>query len=116
MDKIFIEHLAARGKHGISDEERAHDQEFVLDIGIQFDTKRASISDALEDTVNYGDFRGIAKQIVEGESFHLLEKLADTVATRILEDARIASVSVSVRKTEIYQDGTPGVTVVRTRP
>ncbi len=115
MDKIFLEGLMLRGKHGVSDAERARDQEFILDIEIQFDTKNAAASDALEDTVNYDYFRTVAKEVVENSSFHLLEKLADTVARRILEDKRISIVSVTIRKTEMYPDCTPGVTVMRSR-
>lgn len=115
MDKIFIEHLAVRGKHGVSDEERRREQEFVLDISIDFETRPSAESDDLVDTVDYNFFRDGAKSIVERQSFHLLEKLADAVAQKILDDARIGNVSVTIRKTEMYPDCTPGVTIVRTR-
>ncbi len=115
MDRIFIERLAVRGKHGVSDNERANEQEFKLDISIDFDTRTAAASDNLEDTINYDFFRESAKAIVEGQSFHLLERLADAIAQKVLEDKRIKDVSVTVRKTEMYPDTVPGVTVVRTR-
>lgn len=115
MDTVFIRALALRGKHGVYDEERAREQEFMLDIAIDFDTRKAAMSDDLNDTVNYAMFRKAAKDIVENRSFRLLEKLADTVAQEILEDARIGRVSVTVRKTEMYPDCTPGVTVIRER-
>jgi len=115
MDKIFIQNLAIRGKHGVQPEERMNAQEFVLDILVGFDTRKAAASDNLEDTIDYDFFRNSAKAIVEGESFHLIEKLADTVAQKILEDARIYTVSVTIRKTEMYPDAVPGITAVRTR-
>jgi dihydroneopterin aldolase len=115
MDKIFIEHLALKGKHGVPDAERAKKQEFVLDISIDFDTRMAAASDELKDTIDYSPIRKAAKEVVEHSSFHLLEKLADAVAKKILEDARISNVSVTVRKTEMYKDCTPGITVVRKR-
>ena len=115
MDKIFIEGLALRGKHGVSDEERAREQAFLLDISIEFDTKASAASDNLNDTVSYDFFRDTAKAVVEKESFHLLEKLADAIAQKVLEDRRIATVSVTIKKTEMYPDAVPGVTVVRTR-
>ncbi len=114
-DKVFIEHLVVRGKHGVTSEERAHEQEFSISIEVQFDTHKASVSDDLSDTVSYGHFRSVAKEVVEASSYHLLEKLANTIAERILEDARIEQVSVTVRKTKIYPDCTPGVTIERTR-
>jgi len=115
MDKIFIQNLAIRGKHGVQADERKNDQEFVLDISIEFDTRAAAESDNLKDTIDYDFFRNSAKEIVEGKPFHLIEKLADAVAQKILEDRRITNVSVTVRKTEMYPDSTPGITVVRTR-
>ena len=115
MDTIFIRDLKVRGKHGISDKERSREQELLVDISIDFDTSRAAESDELADTVDYAFFRKTAKEVVEKQSFRLLEKLADAVAQKVLEDARISTVSVTVRKTEMYPDCTPGVTVVRTR-
>ncbi|MEK7133691.1 MAG: dihydroneopterin aldolase [Patescibacteria group bacterium] len=115
MDKIFISDLAVRGKHGVTEVERSREQGFILDIEIRFDTKKAAASDALGDTVDYGSFRAAAKDVVEGPSFKLLETLAGAVAERILQDTRIRSIAVSVRKTEMYPDCTPGVTIERTR-
>lgn len=115
MDTIFIKDFSLRGKHGVSDEERARDQEFFLDIAVDFDTRAAALSDELKDTIDYGPIRAAARAIVEGSSFHLLEKLADTVALKVLEDMRINRVSVTVRKTEMFADCTPGITVIRQR-
>jgi len=115
MDRIFIEHLALRGKHGVSGEERSHEQEFVLDVTVDFDTAVAAKSDELSDTIDYNHFRDAARAVVAGPSFKLLERLADAVAQRILDEQRIAAVSVTVRKTEMFPDCTPGVTVKRQR-
>lgn len=115
MDRIFIRDLAVKGKHGVSDEERSREQEFVLDIVAGFDTSSAAGSDNLADTVDYNQFRDGAKGVVETQSFRLLERLADAVARKILEDTRLQEVSVTIRKTEMYPDCTPGITVVRRR-
>lgn len=113
MDKIFIERLAVRGKHGVSDAERSREQEFLLDIAIDFDTRAAAKSDDLADTVDYNFFRDNVREVVGGRSLHLLEKLADAVAQRILTNERVKNISVTIRKTEMFPDCTPGVTVVR---
>lgn len=116
MDKIFIQDLKVRGKHGVPDKEREKEQEFVLDIAIDFDTRKAAANDNLDGTIDYSPIRRAAKEVVEESSFHLLETLADAVAQKILEDSRITNVSVTVRKSEMYDDCMPGVTVVRKRP
>ncbi len=115
MDTIFIRDLTLRGKHGVYDEEQTREQEFVLDIAVDFDTRKAASSDDIKDTANYAIFRKVAKEVVEGPPFKLLEKLADVVAQKILEDTRIGRVSVTIRKTGMYKDCTPGVTVIRER-
>lgn len=115
MDKIFIEKLALRGKHGVSKEERSREQEFLVDIEVEFDTRKAAGSDDLLDTIDYNFFRDSAREVVGGASLRLLEKLADAVAQKILTDTRIKTVSVSVRKTEMFPDCAPGVKVIRTR-
>jgi dihydroneopterin aldolase len=115
MDSIFIKDLRTRGMHGVADEERTHAQEFLLDIAIDFDTRKAAQSDDLNETIDYNFFRNSAKDIVEHASFHLIEKLADAIAQKVLEDVRIGRVSVTVRKTEMFKDCTPGVTVIRER-
>jgi len=115
MDTIFIKDLAVRGKHGVSDEERAREQGFLIDISIDFDTHVAAKSDELADTVDYGDFRNAAKRVVEGDSFRLLERLADAVAQEVLKDSRISRVAVSLRKTEMFRDCTPGIQITRER-
>ena len=115
MDKIFIQNLAVRGKHGVKPEEWVNAQEFVLDITVDFETVKAATSDDLSDTIDYDFFRNSAKEVVEGTSFHLLEKLADADAQKVLANTRIKTVTITIRKTEMYPDCTPGVTVIRTR-
>src|SRR3989338_4300417 len=115
MDIVFIEDLALRGKHGVSDEERRNEQEFLVDIRASCSTKRAAASDKLEDTLDYGQFRAIAEDVVAHNSFYLIERVAESIAERILEDVRVAHVAVTVRKPAVYTDAVPGVTIERTR-
>ncbi len=115
MSRIFIEQLRVKGKHGVSDAEREREQEFLLDISIDFDTRAAVASDDLKDTVDYSYFRNAAKEVVGKRSFKLLETLADAIAQKVLEDSRVTAVSVCIRKTEMYTDCIPGITIARTR-
>ena len=115
MDRVFIHDLHLRGKHGVGEAERSTEQEFLIDIEAEFDATNAATSDKIEDTIDYARFREIAREAVEKNSFYLIEKLADRIASGILEDARVRKVSVSVRKPAVYKDCTPGVTIVRER-
>jgi dihydroneopterin aldolase len=115
VDTIFVEKLTLRGKHGVSEEERRAEQLFVIDIAVDTDTQPAAASDDIADTVNYSDFVAIAREVVEGNSFHLIEKIVEIIGARILQDARVVRVSVTIRKPSAIENGMAGVSIVRTR-
>ncbi len=115
MDSIFVEGLRLRGKHGVHAHEREREQEFLIDISVDFDTRKSAQSDKLDHTLNYEHFCEIARDAVEKNSFYLIERLAETIAASILADLRIVRVEVSIRKPEALGSGVPGVNIVRTR-
>lgn len=114
-DSIFIEGLRLLGKHGVHEHERKNEQEFLIDIRAEFDTRDAAASDDLKDTLDYSQFARTAADVVSGNSFYLLERLAATIAERLLEDGRIATVSITIRKLAALQNGVPGITITRDR-
>lgn len=59
---------------------------------------QAARTDALADTVDYGEVARRAARVVEGERFTLLEALAQAIAEAVLAEPRVAAVTVSVRK------------------
>ncbi len=115
MDRVFIEGISLRGKHGVHESERLNEQEFIIDIAVEFDATTAARSDDLKDTIDYMPFAGMIKDIVERESFYLIERLAETIAQKLLEDTRIEKVEVTVKKPAALTNGLPGVTIVRTQ-
>lgn len=115
MDKIFVENLVLLGKHGVTDRERDTRQEFHIDISVEADTTLAANTDEISDTVTYKDFAEMAKKIIEGHPYHLIETLAHKIAERILEDQKVKTVSVTIRKPTVLSNGVPGVTIVRAR-
>jgi dihydroneopterin aldolase len=115
MDTIFVENLEIIGTHGVLDHERQFEQKFALDIRAAFDASAAGASDDLSDTLDYVAFCRVAREAIEAKPVYLIEKLALTIANRILEDARISSVSVTIRKPSVLASGVPGVTLTRTR-
>ena len=114
-DLIFVEGLRLQGKHGVSDQERETPQDFEVDISASFDTRKSSSTDDISDTLDYGRFRDIARTVVEGKSVLLMESLAEGIAHRILDDARVKDVSVTIKKLSIYTDCVPGITIRRQR-
>lgn len=115
MDRVFIRDISLFGKHGVEPAERLSEQEFRIDISVEFDSRKAAASDDLADTVDYMPFADMIKDVVERNSFYLIERLAEAIAARILEDSRIQHVEVTVIKPAALTNGTPGVTIVRSR-
>ncbi len=115
MDYVHIDSLSFSGKHGVYANERRVEQEFVVSLRLGVDAKEAGKSDDLSDTVDYQKVKDIVAEIIEGGSRFLIEKLAEEIAARILKDARVQSVEVTIKKTAVWDNGIPGVTISRSR-
>ena len=97
-DRIEVRGLRALGRHGCLPEEKERDQPFEVDLDLELDLSAAGRSDDLADTLDYGALTRAAADVVTGEPSALLERLAERIAEVALEDARVASVTVAVRK------------------
>jgi 7,8-dihydroneopterin aldolase/epimerase/oxygenase len=98
VDRVRLEGLVFEGHHGVSADERSRPQPFTVDIEVEADLGRAGVSDDIADTVDYRRLRAIAKDVITGDSAHLIEALAHRIAERSLEIPAVASVSVRVAK------------------
>lgn len=115
VDTVFIRDLKLLGKHGVYDAERNVEQEFIIDIEAEIDTGAAAQSDKLEDTIDYVRFKTIAEEVIQNQSHYLVEKIGDLIANKILEDKRIQSVSVTIKKPTVLENGVPGVKIIRSQ-
>lgn len=112
---IRINNLSFRGTHGATEKERLAPQPFRVHIALT--TWRTEvIREDLEETVDYREPKRIVREVIEGPHCELIETLADTIATRILEDKRLRSVEVTIEKPMIWENGVPSVAVVRHAP
>lgn len=120
MDEIQLHGLRLVGTHGVLAEEQTRAQPFEVDLTLTVDLRAASTSDALDDTIDYGEVVGVVAGIFQSEHYALLERLAGRVAEVLLAlDQRIAGVTVDVRKLRppVPHDlVSAGVRIVRTRP
>ena len=98
LDRITITGLRVRGHHGVYDIERRAGQDFVVDAVLELDVSAAAASDDVADTVDYGELAEALAAMVAGEPVKLLETLATRLASRCLEDTRVAAATVTVHK------------------
>ena len=99
MDKITMKNMKFYGYHGVMPEEQVNGQDFLIDVDMYLDLKKAGLSDNLADSVDYSEVYGIIKNITKSNIFRLLEKLADSIAREILSRyEKIEEIVVHVKK------------------
>jgi dihydroneopterin aldolase len=95
---ISIRGLRETGVHGVLPEEQARAQPFEVDVALELDLTAAGRSDALDDTLDYGDLAETVARIVRSEHYALLERLASRIADACRADPRVERATVTVRK------------------
>ncbi|HZR15094.1 MAG TPA: dihydroneopterin aldolase [Acidimicrobiia bacterium] len=97
-DRIEIVGLRELGVHGVLPEEQVRAQPFEVDVALDVDVRSAGDSDALDDTVDYGELADAIARVVRTERYALLERLATRIADVCTNDARVQHATVTVRK------------------
>ena len=111
---IELRGLTVRGRHGVYDFERAQGQEFRVDVTLELDLERAAASDDVADTVHYGELADRLAAVIAGEPVHLIETLADRLASHLLKSFPIQKVTIELRKFALQDAKYVSVTVTRT--
>ena len=98
-DLIEIKGIKSFGYHGVFESENIAGQDFFVDVSLELDLTRPSVSDNVADTVNYAEITDLVIQEVSGDRVALIEKLAARIADRIKNTyPQIVTVSVTVHK------------------
>lgn len=98
MDIVFIEQLAVITTIGVYDWEQTIEQRLMLDIEIAWDNRRAALSDDVKDCLSYADISEAVIQHVESQNFALVERVAEEVATLLMERFGSPWVRIKVSK------------------
>ncbi|MDC4204944.1 MAG: dihydroneopterin aldolase [Candidatus Manganitrophus sp.] len=98
MDTLAIYQIEFHGHCGVTEEERTIGQRLSVDVEMKCDVSGAARTDQLKDTIDYDQLCGEIVKIGRESHVRLIETLAERIAGKILEDRRIASVTVRVKK------------------
>lgn len=98
MDYILVRDLACRTVIGDNPEERRARQDLLIQLRLGYDGLAAGRSDRLADALDYRALKKRVVEHVEASSFHLLEALAESVATVCLADPRVQQATVTIDK------------------
>ena len=86
--------------HGVSEAEREVGQRLVLDLRLDVGETDATVTDSIEDTVDYGEVCQLVALIAQQRSHKTLERLCSTIANRLLADYDLEGVWVKATKPE----------------
>ena len=97
-DIIRLAGMSFYGYHGVSTAEKETGRMFEVDAELEVDLADAGQSDRLADTVNYHEVYEVVREMVEGKAFSLVERLAATIADKLLDKFPVYRVTLKVRK------------------
>lgn len=117
--RLFLRALPFYARHGVFEAERELGQRFVVDVDCWLDTRPAAWADDPELTVSYQQIYEQVAGVVSDDPVHLIETLAERIATRLLDHFEmVEQVRVVVHKpgapvTGVFGD--VGIEIFRTR-
>jgi dihydroneopterin aldolase len=97
---VEITGLSLYTHHGVSEAEREVGQRLVLDLRLDVGETDATVTDAIEDTVDYAEVCQLVALIAQQRSHKTLERLCSTIADRLLADYDLEGVWVKAAKPE----------------
>lgn len=104
LRRIFIRDLVLMARIGVYDFEQKQTQRIQLNISVGIKEEKGIGPDLLSRTVSYADIVELVKETILQTHFHLVETLAETLATLILEDKRICVVRIMIEKLDIIAE------------
>jgi 7,8-dihydroneopterin aldolase/epimerase/oxygenase len=101
-DEILIELRALRvlARIGVSDEELELERPLLIDVEAVPRTSEATVTDRIEDTVDYVSFAATAERVATAAPYRTLERLAAAIAAELLAAGGCRRVTVRVAKPE----------------
>jgi dihydroneopterin aldolase len=97
---IEITGLSLYTHHGVSAAEREIGQRLMLDLRLEVGESDATLTDRIEDTIDYGEVCQLVALVAQQRSHRTLERLCGTIADRLLADYELEGVWVKATKPE----------------
>jgi dihydroneopterin aldolase len=97
---VEVNGLSLYTHHGVTAAEREVGQRLILDIRLELGENDATVTDRLEDTVDYGRVCEVASLVATQRSDKTLERLCAAIADRLLKDFDAQAVAVKASKPE----------------
>jgi 7,8-dihydroneopterin aldolase/epimerase/oxygenase len=97
---IEITGLSLYTHHGVTEAEREVGQRLLLDLRLEVGSCDATITDRVEDTIDYGEVCQAVALAAQQRSYKTLERLCTAIADRLIDQYGAESVWVKAAKPE----------------
>jgi dihydroneopterin aldolase len=97
---VEVNGLSLYTRHGVSKEERELGQRLVFDVSFELYDCDATVTDRVEDTVDYAEVCEQVALAAQERSYQTLERLCTAVADRLMDRFGTESVRVKAAKPE----------------
>jgi len=98
MDRILIPELPLSCRIGVTERERAAEQEVLADVELGLNLRAAGNSDELDETINYQRVGAALVELARARPRKLIETLAEEAATELLGRFPVDWVRVRIKK------------------
>jgi len=97
---IEVRGLSLYTHHGVTAAEREVGQRLLLDLTLEVGEVDATVTDMVEDTVDYGEVCNVVALVAQQRSYKTLERLCTAIADRLIADFPVEAVSIKAAKPE----------------
>ena len=97
-DRILISAIDCVAAIGVTAEERRVHQRLSIDVELFTDTRKPASSDSLKDAIDYAVVARAVAEVCRAADYHLIETVAERIASRALSGFPVTQVRVLVRK------------------
>lgn len=97
---IEITGLSLYTHHGVTGAEREIGQRLLIDLTLEVGEPDATVTDLVEDTVDYGEVCSLVALVAHQRSYRTLERLCAAVADRLMGEFALEGVRVKATKPE----------------
>ncbi len=97
---IEVSGLSLYTHHGVSAAEREVGQRLMIDLRLDVGESGATVTDDLQDTVDYGEVCQLVALVAQQRSYRTLERLCSAIADRLIADYALEAVWVKASKPE----------------
>ena len=112
-DTLTLHEITVECHIGVEEWERAIPQPVWVDLELVIDAAKAARRDDVRQAIDYGRVVATVIETARGESYQLIETLAEAIASRILSECSIPRLRVRVRKKALPGLGYAAVEIER---